>query len=92
VSADGYLGKLLPAIGNYVVIIALLSTTQIQNQAIFTNFGNQLIESVKIDPPLAKYPGSYDHMGSSPLKPACGIQHRDAAADLQAARPGSQRL
>ena len=84
--------NVLPAIGHDEVFVAATSATQVEHEPHLANRFAKLFEPRFIEFAVAKQPRGNDHVRRPGVDPPGGVVGRDAAADLQSARPGGECL
>ena len=94
VGVHAQLGEGLPAIGHDEVLVAAPPATQSRARAAAwpTRLAKLLRADRFIEFAVAKQPRGNDHVRRPGVDPPGGVVGRDAAADLQSARPGGECL
>lgn len=84
------IGELLPAVGNDEVLIVAFAATEVEDEALFADFGDQIVEAIPFDAAVAENPGGDDDVGSAGVEVALGIVEVYSAAELEPARVGAE--
>jgi hypothetical protein len=89
---DGFSGKRLPAVRHNIIVLTFAPAAQIQDKALFADSLFEPFQSGCIDQAVMKDPGCDNYSRGPGIQPILCIVQINASTQLEAARPGCQRL